>query len=76
MVTIKTARKLRNGLLIAGFVIMLSAYLYEPLFLVGTVVTISCLIPHFLWNKCPRCRKQLGRSDGEYCQHCGFRLDD
>ncbi len=41
---------------------MLLAYVYEPLIIVGALVTFSCLIPHFLYNKCPHCGKQLGRT--------------
>ncbi len=35
---IKKARKLRNMLLIAGFFIMLLGYLWEPFFIVNSVV--------------------------------------
>lgn len=74
--TIKQARKIRDCLMIAGFVIMLLAYVYEPLIWIGAIVMVSCLIPHFRYNKCPHCGKQLGRNEGEYCQHCGKQLDD
>lgn len=73
--TVKKARKLRDRLLLGGFVLMLLAYLYEPVFIVGVIVTFSCLIPHFLFNKCPHCGKQLGRNEGEFCQFCGKRID-
>ena len=54
---------------------MLGAYIYEPLFQPGMVVAFSCLIPHFLWNKCPHCGKQLGRNEAEFCQFCGGKID-
>jgi len=72
---VKQAQKLRNMLMIVGTIIMLTAYIYEPLFIVGAVVACSCLIPHFLFNKCPHCGKQLGNNEAAYCQHCGERIE-
>ena len=72
---VKKARALRDRLLLAGFVVMLLAYVYRPLFYVGGAIAFSCLIPHFLYNKCPHCGKQLGRNEGDFCQHCGKRID-
>ena len=74
--SVHNARKLRDGLLIGGLVVMLMAYNWEPMFIVGTVVAFSSLIPHFLWNRCPHCERQLGRNNGDYCQFCGSRLDE
>ena len=71
----KQAQKLRDLLAIAGIIIMLCGYIYEPLLIVGGVVACSCFIPHFLYNKCPYCKKQLGRNEGKYCQHCGKELE-
>ncbi len=61
--------------MIIGFIIMLAAYIYEPLFTIGAAVAFSCLVPHFLYNKCPDCGKQLGRNEGNFCQHCGGKID-
>ena len=71
----RKACKLRDTLFVVGFIIMLGAYVYEPLIVIGAIVMFSGLIPHFLYNKCPSCGKQLGRNDGEYCQYCGKELD-
>lgn len=71
----RKACRLRDALLIAGTVIMLAAYIYEPLLIVGAIVAFSCLIPHFLYNKCPHCGKQLGRNEAKYCQYCGRPID-
>ena len=71
----KTARRLRDVIAIAGIIIMLCGYVYEPLLFVGGAVAFSCLIPHFLYNKCPYCKKQLGRDVGKHCRHCGKELD-
>ena len=70
------ARKLRDGLFIAGAIVMLLGCSWEPILYLGVIVTFSCLIPHFLWNRCPHCRKQLGRNDGDYCQFCGRNLHE
>lgn len=72
---VKKARALRDRLLIVGFVVMLLAYVYQPFFYLGGVIACSCLIPHFLYNKCPHCGKQFGRNEGDFCQHCGKRID-
>ena len=72
---VKTAQKLRNALMFGGTIMMLGAYIYEPMITIGGIVACSCLIPHSLFNRCPHCRKQLGRNEGTYCQYCGKPLD-
>lgn len=72
---VKKARALRDRLLLAGFVVMLLAYVYQPLLYVSGAIAFSCLIPHFLFNRCPHCGKQLGRNEGDFCQYCGKRID-
>ena len=74
--TIKSARKLRNMLIIIGTSIMLMAYIWEPLFVIGAIVTCSCIIPDFLYNRCPHCGKLLGRNEAAYCQFCGEKLEE
>jgi len=71
----RDAQKLRDLLMITGFIIMLGAYIYDPLIIVGAIVAISCLIPDFLYNKCPECGNRLGRNEGKFCQHCGAEID-
>ena len=73
--TVKQARKVRDWLMIAGFFIMLGAYVYEPLLVIGAVVMCSGLVPHFLFNRCPHCGQQLGRNEADYCQFCGKRIE-
>ena len=72
---VRKAQRLRDMFLLIGFFMMLVSYIYEPLFVPGMIVAISCLIPHFLWNKCPCCGKQLGRNEAEFCQFCGGKID-
>ena len=73
--TVKKAQRARDTLVIVGTVIMLLGSVYAPLFIVGAIVAFSCLIPHFLFNECPHCGKQLGRNEGEFCQFCGEHID-
>lgn len=73
---VREAQKLRDTLLVIGFVIMMAAYIYEPLIIIGAIVAFSCLIPDYLYNKCPHCGKRLGRNEAMYCQHCGGRIDE
>ncbi len=73
--SVKKGRKLRNLLLILGTVVMLLGSLHEALFTVGAVIAFSSLLPHFLFNRCPHCGKQLGKNEGEFCQFCGKPLD-
>ena len=72
---VRKAQRLRDMLLLIGFFMMLGSYIYESLFVPGMVVALSCLIPHFLWNKCPQCGRQLGRNEAEFCQFCGEKID-
>lgn len=71
----RDAQRLRDLLLLAGFIIMLASYLLKPIFIIGLIVAISCLIPDFLYNKCPHCKKRLGRNEAQFCQHCGGKID-
>ena len=72
---VRKAQKLRNTLLIVGFIVMLGAYVWEPLMVIGAIVACSSLIPHFLYNKCPHCGKQLGKNEADFCQFCGGKID-
>lgn len=73
--SVKKGRKLRDLLLILGTVVMLLGSLHEALFTVGAVIAFSSLLPHFLFNRCPHCGKQLGKNEGEFCQFCGKPLE-
>ena len=73
--SVKNAQKLRNALLIAGFFVMLLGYFAVWIGYLGIVIAVSSLIPHFLFNKCPHCGRQLGRNEGDFCQFCGGKLE-
>lgn len=64
--SVKKARKLRDALVIAGAVIMLLGSLNEALFVVGVAVAVSGLVPHFLFNRCSHCGKQLEKTRGSF----------
>ena len=72
------AQRLRDILLVTGFLVMLSSVLFgETLLWVGVVIAFSSLIPHFLFNKCPHCGHQLRpwTPRDPYCPFCGQRVD-
>ena len=71
----KDARILRDILMAVGFVVIIAGYLYSPLTFVGFIVMLSCLIPDYLYNRCPHCKKRLGRNSSSFCQHCGEKID-
>lgn len=73
---VRKAQKLRNTLLIIGFIIGLLGVWLELFFIIGSVVMFSCLIPDLLFNKCPHCGKNLGRNLGDFCQFCGKPIDE
>lgn len=72
----KKAQKLRDILLVSGAVMMACGGVSHWLYYFGIMLACSCLIPHFLYNKCPHCGKQLGRNEGQYCQYCGHPIDE
>ena len=72
----KDARVLRDTLMIIGFIVMMTGYLFGLVCtIIGAVIMFSCLIPDFLYNRCPNCKNRLGRNSGEFCHHCGFEID-
>ena len=73
---VRKAQRLRNMLLLIGIFMMLGSYFYEALMVSGIVGASACLIPHFLFSKCPHCGKQLGNNEAKCCQHCGKEIDE
>ena len=72
----KSARKLRDILLIIGIMVMLLGYINEIFLVIGAIIACACLLPHFLFYRCPHCKRGLGRNEGEFCQYCGKRIDE
>ena len=74
---VKTAQRMRDMLFALGFVVMLvGGVFYKSLLIAGAVVAFAGLLPHFLFNKCSGCGKNLGRNTEEFCQYCGKRIDE
>ena len=61
--------------MLSGGILMLLGYFWDPFMIIGIIVALSCLIPHTLFNKCPHCGTLFGRNEGQYCQHCGEKID-
>lgn len=36
---------------------------------------VAGIILNFVWWRCPSCGGWLGRDRGEYCRHCGKKID-
>lgn len=72
---VRTVQKLRDIFLLVGIIIMLCHGIFAPFFVIGGIITLIGFVMHFCYNKCPYCRRQLGRNNGAYCQHCGHALD-
>lgn len=72
---VRTARNLKDILLLVGIILMLCDNIFAPFLIIGGIITLFGIIVYFLYVKCPYCKRQLGRDDGEYCPHCGRALD-
>ena len=65
---------------IGGILMILLFVLYflTPIraFLIAAIVmAFADLIFWILFGRCPACGKYLGRQSGEYCSHCGERIE-
>ena len=74
---VRDAQKWRNRLIISGFIIMILSSWLDCIWAIGLglIVMVSGLIPE-RYNKCPHCGKALGRNGGDYCHHCGGRIEE
>ncbi len=73
--SIRNARKLRDILMVAGIMIIMLSGNNTAIILFGCFVAFACLIPEYLYNRCPNCGKRFGRSEGRFCRHCGKDVD-
>ncbi len=55
------------------FLIPLTKDLWLLLPAIGCAIAVIFL--NQKWWRCPKCGKWLGRDRGEYCQHCGGKID-
>ena len=42
---------------------------------VGLVLLAGMVALNFAWLRCPYCGSWLGKHPGEYCKHCGGKID-
>lgn len=72
----KNAVKLIYCLFIGGFILILLSYVNILFLPLGILAEGSAVVCNMLFFKCPHCGKHLGRNGGDYCQHCGKRVND
>lgn len=70
----RKAQKIRDIILLIGAIITLLGH-NSILTVAGVIIMFSCLIPDFLFNKCPHCKRRLGRNAAKFCQFCGKAID-
>ena len=73
----KEAAKLRDIILLTGFVIALLGYISKTVLIIGIIIMFLSLVPHFLWYRCPCCKKVLSKPNykGGFCPHCGEKIE-
>ena len=75
----KKVRKIRNGLGIAGAVIAWLGALTEgptAVMILGVLLLLASTAFHLIFYRCPYCGAHLDRSTGEYCPHCGRKMEE
>lgn len=70
-------KKLTEGAAIFAVVLALLGYWLDLAFLavIGLLLMIATGVFHAVLYRCPACGKYLGRDRGNFCRHCGARLD-
>ena len=76
-----TPKKLRKviGLIMCGAVavgLIGAAADILILAVIGIVVMLLALLCHILFYRCPHCNAFLDRNTGEYCPHCGEKVNE
>jgi len=46
------------------------------LVVIGIVIMLLALLFHVLFYRCPHCNRFLDRNTGEYCPHCGEKVNE
>ena len=74
--TLRQKEYVDAAILAAGILIMLAGRIGPVmLLLVGFLAMLGAVVLHMCWWRCPHCGQFLGRDKGEYCQHCGKKID-
>lgn len=70
-------KKLTEGAAILAVVLVLFGYWLDLIFLAvpGLLLMIAAVVLNTVLYRCPACGKHLGRDGGDFCRHCGARLD-
>ena len=75
---LKKTRKVILSLFVAIFVTGMAAGILESM--VFAVITLGLCVAlvavSLTFWRCPHCGEYLGRNVGQYCTHCGKKLDD
>lgn len=71
----KEVQKWTTILLLIGFLFLIASEFWEPLLILGVVVIVVAFILQYLYNKCPYCGESLYKNYGNFCQHCGRKID-
>jgi hypothetical protein len=83
--TREKARKLWNGLAIAGIAVLLvglicgycvAEYVGIALCVIGDALLIFVLVLNRRYNRCPHCGMWLSTNEKAYCQYCGKQVED
>lgn len=75
----KKARRITYTVLACGvFTAFLGVALNETVFLIaaGLVLIFASIVFHVIFYRCPHCERFLDRSGGEFCPHCGIKVND
>ena len=46
----------------------------DVMFWLGLIIVVADCIVILIFNRCPHCKRYLGKSYGGYCPHCGKKL--
>lgn len=67
------------GMMAFGIFLLLLANAAENgkqiLVITGCLCVMGGLVLHFKLVRCPHCKEWVGKHPGEYCRHCGEKLD-
>lgn len=73
-IRVRTFIILGFGLIIAVFGIALDEQ--EAVFFTGLLLMFSSIIHHVIFYRCPHCGTFLDRNTGEFCSHCGKKVNE
>jgi len=78
----KLTLKRTQTLFIFAFLLALLLLLFggtldsAPLLIISFILIALDMIMYFIFWRCPHCARYLGRDVGEFCTHCGKKLEE